>query len=237
MRVLLLQTGSTLDEIQQGPGDFDRLFARYLLPGQTLIRVDVQQQPPPEPQGFAAVILSGSPAMVTDNAPWSLAVEQWVQRHADTLPTLGVCYGHQLIARALGGAVGDNPNGRQIGTHTIERVGGVDDPLFDTLPTRFPAQTTHVQSVLRLPSDAVLLARTPLDPHHAFRWGRQTWGVQFHPEFDADITRAYLRQRKADLLREGLPQASLLKACRPSPEATAVLHHFYRQAAGQEIPA
>ncbi len=236
MRILLLQTGSTLEEIQQGPGDFDRLFARHLLPGQTLTRVNVQQQPPPEPLGYGAVLISGSPAMVTDDAPWSLAVEQWIRQYADTRPLLGVCYGHQLIARALGGVVDNNPNGRQIGTRQVERT-EAQDPMFSGLPEKFPAQTTHVQSVLKLPAGACLLARTELDPHHAFRWGQQTWGVQFHPEFDEAITRAYLRHRRQALLDEGLPQARLLQACRPSPQATAVLQNFYRLAADQQVQA
>ncbi len=228
MRILLLQTGSTLQSIRRLQGDFDRLFARHLPEGLQLDVIDVRHDTPPDPGERQGVILSGSPAMVTDEAPWSLAVESWIRRHVDRLPMLGVCYGHQLLARALGGEVADNPNGRQIGTRWVQRQ-PVNDPLFGPLPLRFVAQTTHVQSVLRLPDGAVRLARTELDPNHAFRWGSHTWGVQFHPEFDAHITRAYLRHRRAELLREGLDVQDLLAGCRPSPVATRVLTRFCRQ--------
>src|SRR3546814_6485680 len=93
-------------------------------------------------------------------------------------------YGHQLLAHALGGEVGDNPNGRKMGTVAVDLLpAAADDPLFTGLPDRFLAQATHQQSVLRAPEGATVLARSDHDDCHAFRWGEAAWGVQFHPEF------------------------------------------------------
>ncbi len=226
MQILLLQTGSIIDALKSSPGDFDRLFARHLPQGWHLHAIPCQHQAPPELDPYDAVLISGSPAMVTENHPWSMAVEAWIRRHADSRPMLGVCYGHQLIARALGGRVGNNPRGREIGTQILQRVGGEDDPLFHRLPQRFPVQTTHVQSVLQLPDGATLLAKTALDPHHAFRWGRQTWGVQFHPEFDARIMRAYLSHRRHAIKAEGISLVELQFNVRETHLGQYVLARF-----------
>src|SRR5690606_3562878 len=72
------------------------------------------------------------------------------------------------------------------------------DPLLNILPERFKAQVTHAQSVKRLPPDATLLAGNDLEPHHAFRIGERTWGVQFHPEFSAEVMRAYIEETNAN---------------------------------------
>jgi len=157
----------------------------------------------PDVAGFDGVVMTGSPAMVTDREPWSEQLAAWLATQAHgQVPVLGVCYGHQLLAHALGGAVDWHPQGREIGTTAIHLTdAGNNDPLLGTLPSRFLAQVTHAQRVSRLPDEAVLLAQNPFESHHAFRIGEATWGLQFHPEFSADVMRAYL-DVAADALRK-----------------------------------
>ena len=123
----------------------------------------------------AGVIVTGSGAMVTDRLPWSDRTAAWLADAARAgTPVLGICYGHQLLAHALGGEVGDNPAGREMGTIELETAPEAGaDPLFAGLPARFPAQATHLQSVLRMPEGATLLARSAGDACHAFRSSRQ----------------------------------------------------------------
>ena len=112
------------------------------------------------------------------------------------LPLFGVCYGHQLMAHALGGRVDYLPGGREIGTQPIEMLpAGVTDSLTHRLPASFRAHTTHEQSVLEAPPGAAVLARSARDPHQMLSYGPNAVSVQFHPEFNAEVMRAYIRRK------------------------------------------
>jgi GMP synthase (glutamine-hydrolysing) len=187
----------------------------------------------------AAVLVTGSGAMVTERHDWSVTSADWLRTAVDRgIPVLGVCYGHQLLADALGGTVGANPNGREMGTVEVEALPtAADDPLFTALPARFAAQATHLQTVQQPPPGAVVLARSKLDGCQAFRFGCHAWGVQFHPEFSTGMMRGYIRARAEPLQAEGVDPEQLARAVRPAPLARSVLSRFahlvrqqYRQA-------
>jgi GMP synthase (glutamine-hydrolysing) len=138
-----------------------------------------------------------------------------------------VCYGHQLLAHALGGKVDYHPDGRETGTQAVTLFDSAqDDPLFSQLPKQFPAQLTHKQSVIELPPGAVLLGRSTFEPHQAFRVGKNAWGVQFHPEFNEQIMKAYLEVQYPDLETEGLDANALLSSVQPAPTASQLLRLF-----------
>ncbi len=190
---------------------------------------------PPEPSDYAGVIVTGSGAMVTDREPWSEATADWLRRAiARSVPTLGICYGHQLITHALGGEVAWNPRGREMGTVPVRLHGeAASDPLFQPMPTEFAAQTTHLQTVLVPPPGAVVLARSALDNCQAFRFGEHTWGLQFHPEFAVTHMRGYINARREALKREGHCHVRMLESVRPAPAARSVLRRFVRHALAQ----
>ena len=192
----------------------------------------------PERAGFAGAIVTGSAAMVTERLDWSERSAGWLRDAAHAgLPLLGICYGHQLIAHALGGEVGDNPRGREMGTVCIELADAArEDALFAGLPARFPVQATHLQSVLRPPPGATVLARNPHDACHAYRWGTHAWGVQFHPEFATGHMRGYIRARADALAREGRSSARMVREVAAAPHARRVLRRFVRQARGGRAP-
>jgi GMP synthase (glutamine-hydrolysing) len=182
----------------------------------------------PSREGFAGAIVTGSGAMVTDRAEWSERSAQWLREAAHArLPLFGICYGHQLLAHALGGEVGNHPGGREMGTIGLElHASAGDDPLFAGLPSQFPAQATHLQTVLRAPEGATVLARSAHDACHAFRWGDHAWGVQFHPEFSATHMRGYVRARQDALRSEGHCPRSIAGSVSATPFARRVLRRF-----------
>lgn len=233
--LLILKTGSTHPHIREQLGDFDDWIAAGLREGgATAVQSHDAQADglPASPDQFAGVVLTGSHHMVSEREPWSEALVPWLQAAVETgTPVLGICYGHQLLAHALGGEVTHHPDGVEIGTVTVERHPmSASDPLLGALPEHFPAQAVHWQSVRRLPDGAVLLAGSAHEAHHAFRVGARAWGVQFHPEFSDEALRAYLGGLGSTLANEGLDATQIAAALKPTPEAASVLPRFARLA-------
>jgi GMP synthase (glutamine-hydrolysing) len=229
--LLILKTGSTHAHIRDRLGDFDDWIAAGLRTGgaSDIVTHDAQAHGlPAPPEHFSGVVLTGSHAMVSEREPWSEALVPWLRDAVSAgTPVLGICYGHQLLAHALGGEVTHHPEGVEIGTVTVERHPASEhDPLLGDLPERFPAQAVHWQSVRRLPAGAVLLAGSAHEAHHAFRVGERAWGVQFHPEFSDEALRAYLDGLGPTLAKEGLDAAQITDALQPTPDAASVLPRF-----------
>lgn len=227
-RILLIKTGGTIKKITPRYEDFEDWFACHT--GiQDFLQVDVyRQQGLPELETIAGVLVTGSAAMVSSREDWSEYTAAWLRTAVTaSIPILGVCYGHQLLAHALGGLVGPNPKGRQIGTTEAQLTdSGRADRLLGHLPDRFAAQTTHVESVLELPPDAVRLATSPLDDNFAIRFAQHAWGVQFHPEFSAPVMAEYIRHRAGTLRGEGLAAEDLLEQVADTPLARSILPGF-----------
>jgi GMP synthase (glutamine-hydrolysing) len=225
--ILILHTGDPEESLKAAYGG----YVDFICQAAGLAARDVQVVPvflgekPAAPEQYRAVFITGSPAMVTDCEPWSEQTAQWLRdAAARRLPMFGICYGHQLLAHALGGQVGYNPAGREIGTHAVEHLG--DDPLLDGVPRDFPAQMMHVQSVVSPPPGAVVLARSAMDAHQMLRIGDNIVSTQFHPEFSPDFVRAHLQRYAEAYGRENLDVAALTRDVRPTPHAAGLLRRF-----------
>ncbi len=188
--LLIVNVGQPPQQQLEKYGDFEHWAQR------TIREIDIEvsfldgvNNELPDYDSLAGVIIMGSLSMVTEKAEWMMRLSKNIVEMTERkIPLLGICFGHQLIAQALGGQVGYNPNGLEIGTAQLTcHPSAAKDVLFDEVPENFSAQTVHFQSVLQLPHNAICLAKSDLDPHHAFRIGNYTWGVQFHPEFTPEI--------------------------------------------------
>lgn len=225
----IIKAGTTYRSTLQAFGDFeDWIGAVAGESGMPLRVVDAAGgEPLPPPSLSCGVIVTGSHAMVTDNLPWSLAIEAWIPSLlAGGVPFLGICYGHQLLGRALGGRVGYNPRGREIGTVRVSLAReAFADPLFRGVGAHFHAHAIHEQSVLELPSEAIVLGGNAHDPVHVFRVGQCAWGVQFHPEYTVSVMKEYI-------MAEGESRSvELLAEVRDTPDARLVLSNFASLAA------
>lgn len=180
-------------------------------------------------KNYAGILITGSKAMVTEGDDWVLKTQDWLrQTMPHKIPILGICFGHQLLADMLGGEVGYNPNGRRMGlSHCHVSADASQDLLFRVLPQPgCDVLVSHSQTVLTPPPDSQIFGHTEADANHLFRYQDFIWGVQYHPEWDAKITAAYIRQRSDDLKAEGLQPKQLLVELKDCPDAKKVLSRF-----------
>ncbi len=231
-KILIIKTGSTLPALKAQKGDFEQwVFSGMGVGEGETLTVDVTAGAAlPPPSGLRGIIVTGSHSMVTEHLDWSERTAKWLAGAvAQQIPVLGICYGHQLLAYALGGEVADNPLGREYGTVEVnlsEAARG--DRLLGGLPARLQVHVAHVQSVLRLPQGAVRLASGVRDGNAAFSVGQSAWGVQFHPEFDAGVVRAYIQYVSAPLRAEGQNPEALRAGAADNPYGGEILRRFAR---------
>lgn len=230
--LVIIKVGDTFPALADTIGDFEHWIARGLCETELPLQViDPRHGAPlPVPADIAGAVVTGSHAMVSDRAPWSERLAVWLRDAvAQEVPLLGICYGHQLLAHALGGEVDYHPQGIEIGSVRVTRTkAATADPLFARLPEEFAAHVIHRQSVRQLPPDAVLLAGNGFEPHHAFRIGETTWGVQFHPEFDHHAMGGYIDHLADDLARVGTDVPALKAQLAYTRCAADVLKEFGR---------
>lgn len=196
-RIGLLMVGWTLPPIRERYGDFDQWF---IARSRTAARFHTHHihngDPLPSPEESDGWIITGSPRSVYDQLPWLAAAKKALVLAVESdHPILGVCFGHQLLAAAIGSDVGPNPQGWEMGQTTISLLEqGAQSPLFAGMDSPFKAFATHRDVVHSLPDQVRPLASNDMGLQ-AFQAGERAFGVQFHPEFTADITRMYMQLR------------------------------------------
>ncbi|MBN8291313.1 type 1 glutamine amidotransferase [Rhodobacter sp. NTK016B] len=136
------------------------------------------------PDAFDGVIVSGSPASVHDDAPWVAGLLAMLRDAvAAGLPVFGACFGHQAVARALGGRVGRNPRGWVLGP--------VESQLRHPAPWSEACSVTlnaaHNEQVLTPPPGARVLGGTDATPYGHLAIGSTVFTTQYHPEITPDF--------------------------------------------------
>lgn len=205
-KLLIIKTGTTFSAILKKHGDFENFIINKTCQASDCIIWSVyKHESPPNLDDVSGIIISGSHSMVSEFEDWSLMLSEWLRRNLrKAIPTLGICYGHQLICQSFGGHVSYHPKGKEIGTVKIALTeSGKKDPLLGILPSSFLGHVTHAQTALKLPLGASILAYNDFEQHQAFALHDTLWGVQFHPEFNAAITRAYIEEQSERLIEEG----------------------------------
>ena len=230
MSLVIVQPGEKLPSLAGVAGDFaDWVLAGMRTPGEIATTVYPHRGDAyPGVQDIDAVVITGSSAMVTDNAPWMVAGAGWLRQVvAAGIPVLGICFGHQWLGAALGGRVAPNPRGTEVGSVPVNLSGeAADDPLLGGMPARMLLPLSHRQSLTELPPAAIHLAYSDLEPNQAFRVGERAWGVQFHPEFSAEITRGYLDYHAATVTAAGRDPERLKAAVAENTLGGSILNRF-----------
>jgi GMP synthase (glutamine-hydrolysing) len=187
-----------------------------------------QRERRPENDHIEKVVIAGSLSSVYHSDYWiqvlAAKVKEWAKRR---IPMLGVCFGHQLIAQALGGAVEKNPNGWEVGRSPVQLTkAGKEDYLFKSLPSEFHTMQIHRDIVTKLPPKAECLALSPMTDIQAFRIGDHIRSIQFHPEFSPYQMQDILAFFHNTFLLENLPIKEIESGLTHCPESAVVFENF-----------
>jgi len=198
LRVGLLMCGHVDGRAVPVAGDYPELFASLFDPlGVELVRFDADEGDLPASLADCdAWITSPSRSSAYDDEPWVHAMVDLVRRLvAEERPFAGICFGHQLMAQALGGRVERSAAGWGVGAQEYEVI--APRPWMDPLPAsrRFRLVASHEDQVTTLPDGAELLATAPYCPVAMMAVGPRAIGLQAHPEFTAPLSAALLDLR------------------------------------------
>ena len=179
--------------------------------------------------GAHGVIISGSPRDAWADDPINDRLCEFVRACRDRdVPVLGVCYGHQILGRALGGVVAPHPRGLEVGNTTVELTpAGVASPLFEGVPKRIEVLSSHADAVSDLPAECGLLVKGDFTPIQGFHWRGRLLGVQFHPEHDP-ASLGFVWSVRRELWRDkvAFDLDRVLDEMQPTPFGGRILRNF-----------
>jgi GMP synthase (glutamine-hydrolysing) len=170
----------------------------------------------------AVLVMGGDMGAYDDErAPWLPSLKVLVRDAvAASVPILGICLGHQVMAVALGGEVIKNPRGQTVG---LQPVGwsqdAAGDPLFGGRTGDELAIHWNNDVVVALPPDGVVLARTPGGEVQVARLAPLAWGIQAHPEVDVDVVTGWAAEDRDDLVALGLDEDVVLAEIKDAAQA------------------
>lgn len=212
--VTIMETGLVDPALRESHGSYPEMFERMIRAADSSATFDTVSiangQPLPRPQDLQAILVTGSAAGVYDDLDWIAPLEDFVRTaYAARIPMVGICFGHQLIAQALGGTVHKSEKGWGIGRHVYQVVPG--NGILDG--ERMAVACSHQDQVIEAPAEAKTILFSDFTPHAGLLYANgATVSVQPHPEFTAAY--AYTRCEA----REGNASDSIIAAAKTSLE-------------------
>ena len=192
MKLAILETGYPPGDLAHRFGSYPAMFAALLGDGFEIETFDVQAGELPDPNAHDAVLITGSPAGVYDDYPWITPLMNFI-RAAGGSRMVGVCFGHQVMAEALGGHVEKSDKGWGAGLHRYSLVHG--EPWIDS-PVGIAVPASHQDQVVIQPPHTEIVAASDFTPYAGLAWtDRSAISFQFHPEFSPDFAKALIEKR------------------------------------------
>jgi len=234
MRVGILQCDSVRPELQPRFGDYPDMFRSLLTTErvQPEFRVHdlTRDRFPGSVDECDAWLVTGSKWCVNDGEDWIEQAHRFVlEVHRQTRPLVGICFGHQMVARALGGRVERAEVGWGAGLHTAR--------IIEHRPWMQPARETlsllvsHQDQVTEPPPELECLATHDFCPYDMFQLGDHILTLQGHPEFDPEYSRTLIEIRREQIGAEQAQAALASLSTSPDREIAAEwIHRFLEHA-------
>lgn len=212
MRIGILETGQPPDELITKHGDYPEMFERLLRNADPALEFAVYhvtgEQLPGDVDECDAWLITGSRHGVYDDLPWIEPLKRFLKAAYDAgVPIVGICFGHQILAEALGGRATKSDKGWGLG---VEQYNVHQKPGWMTgIDGEFALHALHQDQVTELPADAEVLAGSDFCPYAVLAYGGNAISIQPHPEFPTEYLRDMIEHRRATSLSEAEADAGL----------------------------
>lgn len=200
MQIGILQTGAAPDALRPEHGDYPDFFERLLAGrGLTFRRYHVEAMDfPASVQDCDGWLITGSRHGAYEDHPFIPPLEQFIRdAYAAQVPVVGICFGHQIIAQAMGGRVERYEGGWSVGPTTYD-FGG----------ERFTLNAWHRDQVTAAPPGARVVGSSDFCQNAALLYDDRMFTVQAHPEFRNDFVDGLMRTRGPGLVPDDLMAAA-----------------------------
>jgi len=198
MNIGILQCGQVQEHLVPEHGQYPEMFVKLLKQADPSLTFSVYDAKfadlPSDIDRCDAYLITGSRHGVNDDLPWIPRLEHFIRdAHAAQKKMIGICFGHQIIAKALGGKVIKSPNGWGVGMSTNKII--QQKPWMTPARHPFNLLISHQDQVVELPPGAEVLASNDACPNYMVQIGNNLT-VQGHPEFSKAYSQALLESRK-----------------------------------------
>ena len=192
MKLAILETGRPPGKLAEEFGDYPAMFEAMLGAGFEIEVFDVQAGELPDPDAHDAVLITGSPAGVYDPLAWIPGLLDFIRAAKDSR-MVGICFGHQAMAEALGGNVEKSDKGWGAGLHRYDIVR--QEPWMDGVGS-IADPASHQDQVVVQPPNTAVIAASNFTPFAGLAWtDRPAISFQFHPEFSPAFAKALIEKR------------------------------------------
>lgn len=192
MKIAVLETGVPPEPLIDEFGSYPDMFADLLGSGFELETFDAVEGELPDPAAHAAYLITGSPAGVYEPLPWIAPLMEFI-RNAGHAKMIGVCFGHQVMAQALGGEVIKSPKGWAAG---LNRYQVLRPQPWTNGEREIAIPASHQDQVVVQPPNTSVVAGSDFTPFASLVWlDRPAISFQFHPEFSPAYAKALIEKR------------------------------------------
>lgn len=212
MRIGILQTGLAPEALSDQMGDYPDMFAR-LLDGQGFtfrtFRV-VEGEFPADVHDCDGWLITGSRHGVYEDHPWIAPLEQFIRdAFAARVPVVGICFGHQIVAQAMGGKVERYDGGWAVGATE-----------YDFSGEKLVLNAWHRDQVTRAPESARVIATNDFCANAALLYDDRAFTVQAHPEFRPEFVDGLMKTRGKGLVPDDVMAAAATRLADPIQDRT-----------------
>lgn len=225
MKIGILQTGHAPEMMVDALGDYDRIFTK-LLNAHDLEAVAYPVVDMVFPSGAEAAdgwLITGSKHGAYEPHAWIPSLEALIRDiHARRQPLVGICFGHQIIAQALGGKVEKFQGGWAVGRTEYETSAGT-----------WAVNAWHQDQVTELPEGAEVLGSNTFCENAILSYGDHIWTIQPHPEFEPEFIAGLLEHRAPGLVPDAQIAQAQAQLERPNDNGAVRKHiaDFFKKAA------